>query len=224
MPAWTFEVGHRSSVTPRAASSRHSVRVVDRARAVGDPLRVDGERPADLGGAAPLAGVQRDAETARARGRERALVRERIRERLLGPREVEPDEAVRPEPRGGLGERDVVGRVVRAEGGRDEPGHDAVPLGGRARPADHGRDPVDEREAARDVEQRAPADLDVADAVGRLRLDQLVRRSARAPRRPASARSAGRTARAARPGRGSARGRSARADIPSQVARRVDAT
>ena len=127
-----------------------------------------------------------------------------------GPGEVEPDEAVAAEPRGGLGERDVVGRVVRAERGGDEPGHDPVPVRGRARPADHRRDPVGEGEAARDVEQRPPADLDVADVVGRLRLDQLVgdplERLGVLHERDRQVEPLG----AARPGRGSAPARRAR--------------
>ena len=42
-------------------------RVVDRARAVGDPLRVHGQGAADLGRAAPLAGMERDPQAAGAR-------------------------------------------------------------------------------------------------------------------------------------------------------------
>ena len=47
-------------------------RVVDGAGTVGDPLRVERERPRDLGRAAPLAGVEGDPQAAGARGLEGA--------------------------------------------------------------------------------------------------------------------------------------------------------
>ena len=72
--------------------------VVDRARAVGDPLRVDGQRPADLGGAAPLAGVDRDVQAALAGDGERGGVQGRVRERLLRPGEVPAGQADRRGP------------------------------------------------------------------------------------------------------------------------------
>ena len=71
MPAWKFEVGQRSRVTPRAISSRHELGVVDGAGAVGDPLGVHLERPADLRRAAPLAGMERDPQAAGPGGLER---------------------------------------------------------------------------------------------------------------------------------------------------------
>ena len=48
IPACQFEVGHRSSVTPRTISSAHRLGIVDRARSVGDPFGLERQRPADL--------------------------------------------------------------------------------------------------------------------------------------------------------------------------------
>ena len=70
IPACQFEVGQRSRVTRAGDQLAAERRVVDRARAVGDPLGFDGERPTDLRGAAPLAGVDRDPQAARAGGLE----------------------------------------------------------------------------------------------------------------------------------------------------------
>ena len=48
MPACQFDVGHRSSVTPARDQLGAQRRIVDRARPVRDPLRLDRERAADL--------------------------------------------------------------------------------------------------------------------------------------------------------------------------------
>ena len=94
--------------------------VVDGQRTVRDPLRVHRERPPDLRGAAPLAGMDRDPQPTCPRGLEGARVIERVRVRRLRSGEVPAGEALVDEPRRGLREDDVVGRVVGAEGGADQ--------------------------------------------------------------------------------------------------------
>ena len=173
IPAWTLDVGHRSRRDPPIGQLAAQTGVVDGQRTVRDPLRVHRERPPDLRGAAPLAGVDRDPQPACPRGLEGARMIERVRVRRLRSGEVPAGEALVDEPRRGLGEDDVVGRVVGAEGGADEADGRAAAGRRRARPATDRRDPVGERQAARDVQQRPPADLDVADVVGGLRGHQL---------------------------------------------------
>ena len=104
---------------------------------------------------------------------------------------------------------------MRAQRDRDEPHDDglrpACRDGGRpAAGADgHGSDPVAQRQAALQVEPRAPADLDVARPVGGHVLDQLVGDALERLGVLHDARWAGRTHAAGRPGRGSAPGRRA---------------
>ena len=140
---------------------------------MGDPLRIDGQGTTDLGRAAPLAGVDRDVQAAGPSDRKRSVEPERVRETLLAAGEVPADEPGRPEPRRGLGKLDVEIRVVRSERGTDQANHDAGPHRRSGRPAADRGDPVGERQAAFGVERRAPADLDVADPVRGLRLDEL---------------------------------------------------
>ncbi len=86
--------------------------VVDRARAVGDPLRVDRQRAADLRGAAPLAGVDRDPEAAGSRSLEGCRVEQWIGEALLGAGEVPAGQSLVDEPRRGRRQPDVCCRIV----------------------------------------------------------------------------------------------------------------
>ena len=72
IPACTFEVGHRSSVTPRSVSSAQSAGSSMRAGTVGDALRVHRERAAHLRRAAPFAGMEGDPQAAGPRGVEGA--------------------------------------------------------------------------------------------------------------------------------------------------------
>ena len=102
-------------MTPRRISSCAQVEVVDGARAVGDPGRVERERAPDLRGAAPLAGVEGDLEAARRRGLEGGGVDERIREGRLRSGEIEAGQALVAELGRGEREADVVG-TARASG------------------------------------------------------------------------------------------------------------
>ncbi len=147
--------------------------VVDGPGAVGDPLGIHRERAAHLCAAAPLPGVERDPQAARPRRREGGRVDRGIGEGGLGSGEVPAGQALVAEADGGLGQDEVRGRVMGAQRGADEPDHGPGPgrPGGGAG-ADR-RDPLGERQAAGDVEQGSPADLDVADAIGRLRLHEL---------------------------------------------------
>ena len=173
MPACQFECGARSRRHAARAQLGAQLRVLDRARTVGDPLRIDDERSTDLCRAAPLAGVDRHPQAVRASGLERAGVCQRIRERLLEAGQVPGGQSLVDEPGRGLCQLHVPLRIVRAQRSRDQPHRDAGPCRRGVRAATDRRDPVRERQAARDVEQRAPADLDVADVVGGLRLDEL---------------------------------------------------
>ena len=92
---------------------------------------------------------------------------------LLGTGQVPAGQPVVAELHGGPGELEVRLRVVRAEGRADQPDHGAGPERGGLRAGTHGADPVGQRQPAGDMEERTPADLDVADAVGGLRLDEL---------------------------------------------------
>src|SRR5437870_4976596 len=73
------------------------LRIVDRARAVGDPLGLDFERPANLRRPTPFTGVNGDSEAPIARRLERPPVDLRIWVRLFGAGEVEPDQPLGPE-------------------------------------------------------------------------------------------------------------------------------
>ena len=175
IPAWTFEVGQRSSVTPRAMSSRHSAgsSIAPGPWAIRSGSTASARRT--CGGAAPLAGVERDPQAAGPGGLERrARGSSGSGNAASGPARSQP---VRPSSRNRAAVSasvDVVGRVVRAERRADEPDDRSPVRAAAARAPRHDRrDPVGERQPARDVEQRPPADLDVADAVGGLRLDQL---------------------------------------------------
>ena len=144
-------------VRGRAQVERHAAgdqlgaqrRVVDRARTVGDPLRVDRERATDLRRAAPLAGVDGDPQAAGARGLERRGVDERVRERRLGAGQVPAGQPLVAEAGGGLGEADVRLGVVRAQRRADQPDDRPGPMRARpAAPATDGRDPVGQRQPA----------------------------------------------------------------------------
>jgi hypothetical protein len=140
---------------------------------VRDPFRSDGQRPADLRGATPLTGVQRDPEAAGTRRLERPGVIERVRVGRFGPGQVPAHEAPVAEARRRLGQHQVVRWVMRTQRGADQPdGRPGPPAGGTS-PAADGRDPIVQRQAAGDVEQRSPADLDITDLFGGLGVDQL---------------------------------------------------
>ena len=98
-------------------------RIIHRARSVRDSLRVHGEGPPDLRGAAPLARVEGDAQAAGASRLEGHAVEAGIGEGRLGSREVPAGQPLVAEPRGGLGQDHVCRRVVRAQRRADEP-HD----------------------------------------------------------------------------------------------------
>ena len=147
---------------------------------------IHGQRPPDLRRAAPLAGVDGDPEPAVAGDVEGGGVERRVGEA--------PPPVRRGPSRSGRrrGSRAAVSASSTfAAGSCDRSAvqisRTSVPVRAAAsrRPARHRRDAIREGEAARGVERRPPADLDVADALGRLRLDELARRPARAPRRPA---------------------------------------
>ena len=150
--------------------------VVDRARAVGDPLRVHRERRRTC--AAPphspaWSGDPQAAGSGRLEGRR---VDRRVRVGRLRPGEVPAGQALVAEADRGLGEGQVRGRVVRAQRRADEP--DRRCRCAPRRPRLRRRPPRSRPRATgrrADVQQRTPADLDVADVVGGLGLDQLAR-------------------------------------------------
>ena len=113
-----LDVARRAQVEGHAPGDElgHERRVVDRARSVGDPLRLEGERPADLRRATPFAGVDRDPQTTRPGRVERAVEPQRIGVALLPAGQVPADEALAPEPGGRLGQLDVAspGRATGA--------------------------------------------------------------------------------------------------------------
>ena len=117
-----LDVGGRAQVERDAPAGKLPAQlgVVDRQRSVRDPLGVNRERPPDLRGAAPLAGVDRDPQPTGPRGLEGAGMIERVREGGLRSGEVPAGEALVDEARRCLREDRVVGRVVGAEGGADE--------------------------------------------------------------------------------------------------------
>ena len=124
-------------------------------------------------GAAPLAGVDGDPQAALTGRLEGCRVEHRIGVGLLGSGQVPAGQPVIAELHGHPRELEVRLRIVRAEGRADEPDHGPGPERGGLRPGTHGADPVGQREAARHMEERTPADLDVADTVGGLGLDEL---------------------------------------------------
>ena len=154
---------------------RAEVQVVNGTRAVRDPLRSQGQPSANLPRAAPFASVQGDPQACGRGGLERRAVVQRVGEGLLRPGEVEAAQALGPEVGRGQREPHVVGRGMRPHGRGDQADLEPGLAGRPARPAADGGDPVGQRQPARRVEQRPPADLDVADAVRGLRLHQLRR-------------------------------------------------
>ena len=68
MPACQFEVGHRSRPMPRAVSSAHSLGSSTASGPWAIRSGLDRQRPADLGGAAPLPGVDGHVQPAGPRG------------------------------------------------------------------------------------------------------------------------------------------------------------
>jgi len=62
---------------------------------------------------------------------------------------------------------------VRPERCTDQPNRDPGAGSRRVRPSNDRRDPVFERQPARDVEEGTPPDLEVSDAVGGLVIDEL---------------------------------------------------
>ena len=160
---------------PAGAQLVAQLGVVDGARAVGDALGLDDERAADLVRAAPLPGMDRHAQAVGPSGLEGPRVVERVGVGGLGSGEVPAGQPLVEEPRRGLGQLHVPLGVVGTQRGADE-AHDRAGSGGAvARARAHGRDPVRQGEAARDVQARTPADLDVAHAVRGLGLDELPR-------------------------------------------------
>ncbi len=140
-----------------------------------DPLRSEVQCAANLRRAAPLARVEGDPQAPRPRRLERPPVCERVRKARFGTGQVEPGQAVVPKAGGRLGQADVRVRVMRPECRADQADDRARASRRAPRTGAHGRDPVRERQPARDVQERPPTDLEVADAVGGLGLDQLGR-------------------------------------------------
>ena len=175
MPACQFEVGQRSSVTPRADSSAQSAgsSIAPGPWAIRSGSIASARRTCAAPPHSPAWSVIRR-PPARAASNARG-VEQRVREAPPRAGEVPAGQAAgRGSGRAVSARLDVGRRVVRAQRGADEPDDRArsAPRAAAA-PAHDRRDPVGERQAAGDVEQRPPADLDVADAVGRLGLDQL---------------------------------------------------
>src|SRR5581483_6262898 len=95
-------------------------RIVDGAGSVCDPPRVHLERPTNLRGAAPLAGVDRDREPLGACDVERTSMEEGIGEGLFRPGQIERGQAAILESCGDTGQHLVVRRRMRSEGSRDQ--------------------------------------------------------------------------------------------------------
>ena len=175
MPACQFEVGQRSSVTRRAVRSRHtagssaapgpwairsgSIASARRTCAAPPhspacrvirrpPARAASKAPAWVSGSGKAASGPARSQPVSPRSRKRAAVSAKL---------------------------DVVLGVVRPQRRADQPDRRPRASRGIGRAGADRRDPIGERQAAGNVQQRTPADLDVADAVGRLRLDELGR-------------------------------------------------
>ena len=116
---------------------------------------------------------RRTPEALRARGLERGAVQERIGKRCLRSGKVEPGQPLVDEARRDASERDVLAGIVGPQRRADQADRRAGARGGFGRPGAHRGNPIPQRHPAPDMERRAPADLDVADAIGRLRLDEL---------------------------------------------------
>ena len=179
-PVWTFEVGHISSGTRRSRTKaarrpRSTVPsaldgdVVDDPDAVAEPLRArELERLPDRRQPERLAGVDRDVEVLAPDLVERIEVAGR-RVALLGPGDVEPDDAgVAPADRA-LGDLDRAGRLAHR---RDEHLHDdrVAGRGGSLHPdpepLEVRLDDLVEGQPVLGRQLRRVADLGVDDAVG----------------------------------------------------------
>ena len=193
------EVGHRSSVTRRAMSSAHRS---GSSTAPGPcAIRSGSISSARRTWAAPPhspAWMVTRRPPSRAAANDAAWIGG-SGNACSGPARSQPDEALVAEPRGGLGERQVGIGLVRAKRRADQPDRRPGPVGRVLRTTADGRDPVGQRQPARQVEKRSPADLDVAHAVGRLGLDQLAGDPLERVGVLDAVRSAGRTPAAARP-------------------------
>ncbi len=104
-----LEVAGRTQIERDAARAEliHQDGVVARRRTMRDARRPHLERTPDLGGAAPLAGVHRDAQTGSARDGERVGVEERVRVGGFRPGQVEADQPAGHRVGGGPCDRDV---------------------------------------------------------------------------------------------------------------------
>ena len=105
----------RRGVIPQAAASGElgtQIRVLDGRRPVCDPLGVDRQRPADLRGTAPFAGVDRDAQPVRPSDLEGAAMQQRIGIRRLLAGEIPAGQPVVDEPGRGLCQFHVPLRIV----------------------------------------------------------------------------------------------------------------
>ncbi len=96
-------------------------RVVDRARAVGDPFWLEAQGGPDLRGATPLPGVEGDPQAASSGSFEGTPMEEGIGEALLRTGQVEAGQAGVSETSRGLGHGHVRLGIVRAHRGADEP-------------------------------------------------------------------------------------------------------
>ena len=130
---------------------------------------------ADLRGPAPLPGMDGDPQATGPSGLECASVVHRVGKARLRSRQVPAGESTVAEPRGRLGKDDVVRRIVGPDSRTDEPDGRTGRSGGPIGPRDDGLDARLEREPAHDMQERSPANLDVADVVRRLRLHEVGR-------------------------------------------------
>ena len=138
-----------------------------------NPLGVHREGAPDLRRAAPLAGMECDPETAGTGRIKCARGDGGIGEPRFGSREIPTGEAAAQEPRGRFREGDVGFGVMGSERRTDQ-AHGRPCAGRRPRcPRNDRIDPGFERQPTGDMEEWPPSDLQVANVVGGLVLDQL---------------------------------------------------
>ena len=188
-----LQVAGRAEVQGHAAGAQlgHERRVVLGRGAMRDAPGFERQRPANLGRTAPLAGMDRDAQTRLAGDGVGPGVEEWVGVGGLRPGQVEAGHALGHRVGGGPGHGLVERRLVGAQRDRDEAHDDRRrPLGGdrgRAAPGagGDGGDPVAQRKPTLEVQAGAPADLRRSACRRWRRPRRAHARRARAPRRPA---------------------------------------